>query len=82
VHQLWSWGLMVVGVTGIYLAGRGGRAVIAGWIVGINAQLMWFVYALATKQYGFIVSAIAYGSIIALNLRKALARQRENDAQK
>jgi hypothetical protein len=72
---------MIVGVTGIYLAGRGGRAVIAGWIVGAAAQLLWFIYAIVTKQYGFIVSAIAYGSIIVLNLRKALARQREDDAQ-
>jgi len=82
VHQLWSWGLMVVGVTGLYLAGRGGRATIAGWVVGAAAQILWFIYAIVTKQYGFLVSAIAYGSIIALNLRKALARQRENDAQK
>jgi len=73
---------MIVGVTGIYLAGRGGRAVIAGWIVGAAAQLLWFIYAIVTEQYGFLVSAIAYGSIIMLNLRKALARQRENDAQK
>jgi hypothetical protein len=80
--QLWSWGLMIVGVTGIYLAGRGGRAVIAGWIVGINAQLMWFAYALATKQYGFIVSAIAYGAVNVINLRKAIKKQREDDAQK
>jgi len=73
---------MIVGVTGIYLAGRGGRAVIAGWIVGAAAQLLWFIYAIVTKQYGFLVSAIAYGSIIVLNLRKALARQREDDTQK
>lgn len=80
--QWWSWALMLVGVTGLYLAGLGGRATIAGWIVGVAAQFLWFAYAIVTKQYGFIVSSLAYGSISALNLRKAIVRQRKDDAGK
>jgi membrane protein implicated in regulation of membrane protease activity len=76
--QLWSWALMAVGVTGLFLAGRGGWL---GWAIGIFAQLLWFVYALVTKQYGFIVSAIAYGVVNVINLRKALKRQREADTK-
>lgn len=75
--QLWSWALMAVGVTGLFLAGRGGWL---GWAIGIFAQLLWFVYALVTRQYGFIVSAIAYGVVNAINLRKAIKKQRDADA--
>jgi hypothetical protein len=69
---------MVVGVTGLFLAGRGGWL---GWAIGIFAQLLWFAYALVTKQYGFIVSAIAYGAVNVVNLRKAIVKQREADTR-
>ncbi|MCD7440246.1 hypothetical protein K4B79_18705 [Streptomyces lincolnensis] len=62
----WSWLLMAVGVTGLFLAGRR-RAL--GWAIGLGAQLLWFVYALSTQQYGFVVSAVAYGWVYARNFR-------------
>jgi len=76
--QWWSWALMAVGVTGLFLAGRGGWL---GWAIGIFAQLLWFAYALVTKQYGFIVSAVAYGTVNVINLRKAIKKQREADTR-
>lgn len=79
MQQLWSWSLMFVGVTGLYLAGRGNWL---GWAIGILAQILWFVYALVTKQYGFIVSAIAYGMVNVINLRKTLKKSRGDDTQK
>ena len=60
----WSWLLMAVGVFGLWLAGRKDRR---GWVVGVFAQLLWIAYALATHQYGFIVSALAYGWVYAKN---------------
>jgi hypothetical protein len=63
----WSWILTAVGVTGLYLAGRHNKI---GWAIGLGAQLLWVAYAISTKQYGFLVSATAYGWVYATNLRK------------
>jgi len=61
----WSWLLTAVGVTGLYLAGRRSRW---GWAIGLAAQVLWIAYALVSRQYGFIVSALAYGAVYARNL--------------
>jgi hypothetical protein len=56
----WSWVLGTVGVAGIYFVGR---KTIWGWIVLLANEVLWITYALLTKQYGFIFSAIAYGIV-------------------
>lgn len=60
--MLWSYGLAAVGILGIILAARRNKV---GWAVGFGAQLAWIVYAIVTRQYGFIVSAVAYGAVYA-----------------
>jgi hypothetical protein len=65
VSQWWSWALTVVGIAGLYLAGSGRRA---GWAIGLAAQGLWIAYAIATRQWGFIASALAYGAVHARNL--------------
>lgn len=60
----WSYLLTVVGLIGIWLAGRKSRA---GWAVGFGAQALWVAYAIATTQWGFIASAVAYGGVYARN---------------
>ena len=62
----WSYLLTAVGVFGLYLAGRKDRR---GWMVGIGAQVLWIAYATATHQWGFYVSALAYGWVYAKNAR-------------
>lgn len=62
--MLWSWILMAVGVFGLWLAGRKSQW---GWAVGFFAQLLWMAYAITTQQWGFIVSAVAYGAVYARN---------------
>jgi uncharacterized membrane protein len=64
--QAWSWILTAVGVTGLYFAGRKNAW---GWAIGLFAQTLWIAYATATKQYGFYVSALAYGWVYAKNFR-------------
>jgi cytochrome c oxidase assembly protein Cox11 len=64
---MWSYILMAVGVTGLYLAGRKNYW---GWAIGLFAQLLWMAYAVVTHQYGFFVSAIVYGGVYANNLIK------------
>jgi hypothetical protein len=66
IPQWWSWLLMAVGVTGLWAAGSRKAW---GWAVGIGAQVLWIAYALATHQYGFLVSAFAYGSVYVRNYR-------------
>lgn len=61
----WSWLLTAIGVFGLYLAGRKNYW---GWGVGIAAQVLWIAYASATQQWGFYVSAIAYGWVYVKNL--------------
>lgn len=61
----WSWLLMLVGVTGLYVAGRKSYW---GWFIGLAAQVLWLVYAIATRQWGFLVSCFAYGGIYLKNL--------------
>jgi len=53
----WSWLLALIGVTGIFLVGKKKNW---AWLVLCCNELIWIVYALATKQYGFIVMATAY----------------------
>lgn len=58
--MMWSWVLAAVGVFGIYFVGR---KTVWGWIVLLCNEVIWIVYATTTKQYGFIVSAVAYGVV-------------------
>jgi hypothetical protein len=54
------WVLAVIGVSGIYFVGR---KTLWGWFVLLFNETLWTVYGLVTKQYGFIVSAVAYGLV-------------------
>ena len=54
------WVLAIVGVFGIYFVGR---KTLWGWSVLLFNETLWTVYGLVTKQYGFIVSAVAYGLV-------------------
>jgi hypothetical protein len=78
--QWWSWLLTAVGVTGLYLAGR---KVVWAWLVGLGAQVLWVAYAVTTSQWGFLVSAFAYGSVYLNNhlAWKRAAKKEAADAQ-
>ena len=64
---MWSWALAVIGVTGIFLVGR---KTIWGWLVLCVNECLWIFYALATKQYGFIVMAVAYALVYVKSYRQ------------
>lgn len=64
----WSLLLTAVGLAGLWLAGQDNRW---GWAVGLGAQLLWIAYAVTTSQWGFLLSAGAYGFVYARNLRRA-----------
>jgi len=64
VNPYWSWILTAVGVIGLYYAGKK-RAV--GWGIGVLAQLLWVTYAITTRQWGFVGSALIYGWVYTKN---------------
>lgn len=66
MNPYWSYLLTAVGVFGLWLAGRKDRR---GWMVGIGAQTLWIAYATATHQWGFYISALAYGWVYVKNAR-------------
>lgn len=70
-NAIWSYLLTVVGISGLYLAGRKDRR---GWAVAIASQGLWAAYAVTTGQWGFLVSAGAYTWVYAKNF---LAWRRE-----
>lgn len=62
--MIWSFALSAVGIIGIALAGSKLKL---GWAIGFLAQFLWLAYALVTHQWGFILSALAYGYVYARN---------------
>jgi uncharacterized membrane protein len=74
----WSWLLTVVGVLGLYIAGRKNKV---GWAIGIGAQTLWMAYAVTTQQYGFCLSAVAYGWVYSKNLLRWLAEERATNQE-
>ncbi len=67
MDQWWSWLLAVIGVSGIYVVGNKNML---GWLVLCINECIWILYALATKQYGFIVMALAYASVYIKSYRQ------------
>ena len=63
----WSFALTAIGVLGIYISGKKNYW---GWGIGLGAQVLWFIYAIATQQWGFIISCFAYGYVYAKNFNK------------
>ena len=57
---MWSYVLAAIGVTGISFVGR---KTIWGWLVLLLNECLWIIYAVTTKQYGFIFAAIAYAVV-------------------
>lgn len=66
MNPYWSYLLTAVGVFGLWLAGRKDHR---GWMVGVGAQVLWIAYATATQQWGFYVSALAYGWVYIKNAK-------------
>ncbi len=58
--EWWSWILATIGVSGIFFVGQ---KTIWGWLILLANEILWTVYAVATEQYGFIFSAVAYAAV-------------------
>jgi len=72
----WSIALTVIGVGGLFLVMRRHPS---GPIVGLLVQFLWVAYAIATRQWGFLGSAFAYGAVNAYGINRWLS-ERGSDA--
>jgi hypothetical protein len=61
--QWWSWGLTIIGLSSCFLIGSRRKE---GWLLATFVNIPWVVYAIISRQWGFIVSATVY---IFLDLR-------------
>lgn len=77
-NLIWSIVLAAVGIYGLYLAGS---KKLYGWIISFSAQVLWFIFAILTHQYGFILSAVAYGWVYGRNYIR-WKRSTEDQTQK
>jgi len=71
--EYWSWLLSVVGAAGVILTGKKDWR---GWVVGVVSEILWFIYAIITKQYGFIFGCILYTGVFIKNLNSWLKEYR------
>ena len=69
--EWYSWVLAVIGVSGIYFVGRKKKW---AWLWLIFNECLWIIFALATKQYGFIFAALAYTAVY---IKSFLRRSKE-----
>lgn len=76
-NLIWSIVLASVGILGLYLAGSRN---LWGWLVSFGAQALWIIFAIVSKQYGFILSALAYGWVYGRNYLKWRREQEESNA--
>ncbi len=73
MDEAWSYILAIVGVAGFVLAGN---QVWWAWYVNIAAQGLWFTYAIATQQYGFLIGAVVYTVVFTRNAIKWTRKHR------
>ncbi|WP_196249941.1 hypothetical protein [Rhodococcoides fascians] len=78
----WSFVLAAIGVTGLYLTTREGGTRWAGYGVGLLVQFLWIAYALVTMQYGFILSALAYGAVNTIAIIKGIRQWRRESVRR
>ncbi|MHB1000489.1 MAG: hypothetical protein ACYC27_14715 [Armatimonadota bacterium] len=62
-----SYVLSVVSLASMWLYGN---RTIAGPISGLVIQALWLIYAIQSREYGFIVSVIGFTVVHYRNLRK------------
>ena len=73
----WSISLAIIGIIGLHIAGMKSQW---GWFIGLGVQVLWIIFAITTDQYGFVLSACAYGLVNWNNLRKWRNEKRKEQA--
>ena len=66
-NQAWSWLLATMGVVGIFFVGKK-RWEAFVWLICV--ECLWTVFAIISKQYGFIFGSVFYGIVYVNNVFK------------
>jgi hypothetical protein len=64
LYPYWSYVLPGFGLIALYAGGSRKRW---GWVVGFTGEMLWIAYGLATRQYGFALSGLAFAIVYARN---------------
>lgn len=78
MEQWGSWAVSAIGILGFYLAGK---KIWWAWYVNIANQVLWFVFAVVTQQWGFLLATFFYMAIFTRNAY-LWTRDRNKKAQK
>ena len=70
---IWSVALGIAGISGQYIIGKKSHK---GYLVGMGTQILWFIFAVQTKQYGFILLCSLYFGIYFKSWREWRADER------
>jgi hypothetical protein len=73
--QYWGWILSLLGLAGFYVTGK---KIWWGWWLNVGAQAVWYAYAIATQQWGFLVMTTMYTFMFTKN---ALAWTKEHRSE-
>lgn len=59
--------LSIIGITALVAIGQHKWW---GWAIALFNECLWVAFALTTRQYGFILGAVVYGAVNAINARR------------
>lgn len=66
---MWSWALGTISIASIALSWHAGSGYRWAWAVKAVVQVPWAVYAITTRQWGFLMSSVAYAVVYVRNSR-------------
>lgn len=64
MEQWGSWAVSAIGILGFFLAGK---KVWWAWYVNIANQVLWFIFAVVTQQWGFLLATFFYLAVFTRN---------------
>lgn len=70
MNDVAPWVLSLFGLSCFYFVQNGQK--VFGWGIGMFNQLLWATYAIATKQWGFLVMVPFYFGMYARGVLKAI----------
>lgn len=73
VNPLWSWALTANGLIWLYLMSTGKAW---PWLGSCLTQVGWVSYAVATRQWGFVLAGLANAGVQFLGWRRIRVRRR------
>jgi len=64
-NQVWSWLLATMGIVGIFFVGKKKWEAFV-WLFCV--ECLWVVFAISSKQYGFILGSVFYNIVYVKNV--------------